>query len=561
VSYASEPPDESPATFFTHHVVVPAAVIAMVASFLFYLVDVRSAYLGGGQALKWIGFCFAVATVLIERYGRSSGDDAYLQGFYTWALAGATAFVMLVSPWETQRGNPWETLANLVIVAAVWHFATRVTRGLSPEAGSGLPKRRLFDRDLLSIEPWQNGDPRTTASRPSPPLKTPPAVPRNPAATVARLAAGALLAFAVGEPVLLAASPRIGERALAAVVIFLFSTGVVLAAGSALGALRRVEAAGGYVSPRLVPGRVALAALLLGMVLASALAMPGLRFQGTGELRPPITRGEGFEQDRGYQQTEDSGQPSPTMPGEIEGNEAPSKPGDLARDSSQTPSENSPSSGRPKGGGLLGLLAAAGKWLRIPLILALLGVGLWGLLRLWPLLKGWRGKASNRWRALLARLAALLSRLPRPRRQDGPPADPLTGLETLLNLPDREAVLAAYHRFLALLETLGHTRSEKSTPYEILYGLPPYLRLLEPPARDLTDLYVLAAYAAEPVEAGARERAVTALEEMRGVPNLTPTLSHRPPHRPGEGAPTPLALQSPSSPGGGEGDGRGGPGW
>jgi hypothetical protein len=91
------------------------------------------------------------------------------------------------------------------------------------------------------------------------------------------------------------------------------------------------------------------------------------------------------------------------------------------------------------------------------------------------------------------------------------------GLETLLDLPDREAVLAAYQRFLTLLETLGHTRSGKSAPYEILYGLPPYLRPLESPARDLTDLYVLAAYAAEPVEPGARERAVTALKEMGGL--------------------------------------------
>ena len=60
--------------FLTHHVVVPAAVIAMVASLLFYLVDVRSAFLGGGPQLKWIGFCFAAATVLIERYGHREGD-------------------------------------------------------------------------------------------------------------------------------------------------------------------------------------------------------------------------------------------------------------------------------------------------------------------------------------------------------------------------------------------------------------------------------------------------------------------------------------------------------
>jgi hypothetical protein len=510
VNLDGPPLDESPATFLTHHVVVPAAVIAMVASFLFYLVDVRSAYLGGGPSLKWIGFCFAVATVLIERYGRS-GEDAHLHGFYTWALAGATALVMLAAPWETQKRNPWETFANLVIVALVWRFATRVTRGLSPEAGQDVRGKGMFARDLLGMEPWhREGE---TASRPSPHPKAPPAVPRNSAATVARLAAVALLAFALGEPVLLAASPRIGEKALAAVVVFLFSTGVVLAAGSALSALRRVEAAGGYVSPRLVPGRVALAALLLGMVLASALAMPGLRFQGTGQLRPLTTHGEGAEKDRGYQETSNPDPSSSTIPEKVLGSEAPSGLGDQAGDSLRNPSQASRSPG-VRAGGLLGWLAVAGEWLRVPLILLLLSVGLWGLFRLWPLLKGWRSRASDRWRALLERLAGLL---PRPRHRDRPAADPLLGLEPLLHLPAREAVLAAYHRFLALLESLGHTRSGKATPYEILNGLPPYLRPLEASARSLTDLYVLAAYAAEPVEPGARERAITALQEIRGL--------------------------------------------
>lgn len=494
---AAEPLDESPATLLTLHAVVPAAIIAMVASFLFYLVDVRSAFLGGGPALKWIGFCFAVATVLIERYGRSSGDDAHLHGVYTVALAGATVLALAIAPWETQRRNPWEMVANLVIVAAVWHFATRVTRGLSPEVGRTGPKRVVIARGLLLIDPRQIGSSMET--------EAPPAVPRNPAATVARLAAVALLAFAVGEPVLLAASPAVGLRALAAVVIFLFSTGVVLAAGSGLDALRRVERAGGYVSPRLVPGRVALAALLLGMVLASALALPGLRFEGTGELRPPTARGDGAERDRGLQGTEDPGHTLDASPR-----------GDRLPQDSRGPVRDSTSSGG-LAGGLLQSLAAVGQWLRIPLILALLGVGLWGLLRLWPLLKGWRSSAADRWRALLDRLAGLLRRRPRLRRRDGPAVDPLAGLEALLELPAREAVLATYLRFLALLETLGHPRPEKATPYEILYGLPPHLLSLEGPARTLTDLYVLAAYAAEPVEAGARERAVAALKEMGGL--------------------------------------------
>ena len=79
---------------FTHHAVVPAAVIAMVASLLFYLVDVRSAFLGGGPSLKWIGFCFAVATVLIERFR--------YHGSY-----GATPTSRGATPWPSSAPPSW----------------------------------------------------------------------------------------------------------------------------------------------------------------------------------------------------------------------------------------------------------------------------------------------------------------------------------------------------------------------------------------------------------------------------------------------------------------------
>lgn len=499
MSYSGEPLDESPATFLTHHVVVPAAIIAMVASFLFYLVDVRSAFLGGGPALKWVGFCFVMATVLIERYGRSSGFNSSLQGTYTLALAGATAAVMLISPWAGHAAVPGERLANLAIVAVVWRFATRVTRGLSPEIG----RAPNLHRDLLSVAPevWLE----MAESRPAPP---PPATPRNPAATVARLAAFALLAFAVGEPVLLAAAPQTGIRALSAVVIFLFSTGVVLAAGSAMETLRRAEGPEGRVSPGLVPGRVALAALLMAVVLASALAVPGLDFQGTGRLRPPRAPGEGAERDRGYQEAEEGGRIS-TRPPEEDGGDPSKALGDSAP-------QNFTGLGGPAAG-MLSLLATAGKWLLIPLILALVAMGIWSLLRLWPLLKGWRSGAGDRWRSLLSRLAGLFRRFPLPSFGGGPGADPLKDLDDLVDLPTREAVLAAYQRFLALLESLGHARPKMATPYEVLNGLPSTLKYLEDPARTLTDLYVLAAYAAEPVEHGSRERVITVLKGMRGL--------------------------------------------
>jgi hypothetical protein len=500
--------DDTDLGFLTHHIVVPAAVIAMVASFLFYLVDVRSAYLGGGAALKWIGFCFVVATVLIERYHRVT-SDADLKGCYGGALAAATIVVMIAAPWDPESGKAGQVSANLLIIAAVWHFATRVTRELSPEIDRAPTRRtipQIFGGPSLPI-----------------PDKKPPAVVRNPTARVAQLAAAALLFFALTEPVLLAAVPQTGVKALAAVVVFLFSTGVVLAAGSALDTLRRAERAGAEVRPGLVPGRVAVAALLLASVLSAGLALPGLEYQGTGRLKPPPTHGKGVEENRGNQETLDNDVPSQEtpkgdlgidVPDQIDPAQPPAPGGSL--DETPPPprqrTESAPSLG--PAAGMLSLLARIGKLLLIPLILALAGAGLWGLIRLWPLLAGWRSKAAGRWRSLLDRLASLFTR---PRRASKTGSDPFQGLDALLGLPDREAILAAYQRFLLLLESLGHERPQKATPYEILAGLPLQMKPLETPARTLTDLYVLAAYSSDPVEPGAPDRSVAALKSMRDL--------------------------------------------
>lgn len=510
-------------THFTHHAVVPAAIIAMVASLLFYLVDVRSAFLGGGPSLKWIGFCFAVATVLIERYRYQGGmGDADLQGCYTVSLLGATVLVMLVAPWGDHSAPAGERLANLLIIAAVWRFATGVTRGLSPEADRpSRPGLRLYGLERLRVEASQRQREQETGQFGPFHLflgqEKPRSVPPNPSVAVARLAGLALLAFALGEPVLLNAAPQTGVRAQAAVVIFLFATGVVLAAGSALDTLRRAERAGAHVVAGVVPKRLALAGTLLMVVLIASLAMPGVHFQGTGRLRPPTAKGEGEEKDRGYQTSDKIEKLGQRPPQE-------SRSPDGGQGHRQNPRSEGRSSqaaavlGGPAGA-LLNLLGTLAKWLIVPFILVLILGGLWALLRLWPHLGGfggWWRRLTDRLRALLARLAGLFTRPPR-KVQEAAGPDPLADLEDLDALPPREAVLAAYQRFLALLNFLGHPRPERTTPYELLQVLPRHLRRLEDPARSLTDLYVQAAYAAEPVEHGAREQAILSLRGMKGL--------------------------------------------
>ena len=121
---------------------------------------------------------------------------------------------------------------------------------------------------------------------------------------------------------------------------------------------------------------------------------------------------------------------------------------------------------------------------------------------------------GERWRSLLDWLARLRNRFRRPVHVT---LDPFDNLEALDRLPSREAVLAAYQRFLALLDFRGYARPPRSTPYEVLNALPFELRKAEEPVRTLTELYVRAAYSDEPVEPGAGQTAIFCLKGMRGL--------------------------------------------
>lgn len=122
------------ALWATGSVVVPAAVIAMLASLLHYLLDLRAVWLGGGGGLKWIGTCFLAAVVLIVRFGRVYGQ-ADRQAGYIAALAGAM-FLGMSSLYKSGGVLPPALAAGLaaptlvLIVGLTWWLAASITREL-----------------------------------------------------------------------------------------------------------------------------------------------------------------------------------------------------------------------------------------------------------------------------------------------------------------------------------------------------------------------------------------------------------------------------------------------
>ncbi len=531
ISVTTEEPVErlshaGPAVFIINHAVIPAATIAMVAALLFFLLDVRSVFLTGTEALKWVGFCFVTATVLIARYGRASAN-AERQGCYTLALAGATVVAMTVSPWANPSGGYSGSVVNLLIILVVWRFATRLTHRLSFEgAHIKNPRPRLYGVERLRLEQWQNSNPETNPSdpgeAPKPGSKTRESGD-NPVIPVARLTAAGLLAFALGEPFLLAGPPATGERALGAMIAFLLASGVVLAAGSGLGTLRRVRALGGRASLTMLPGRVAAAGGVMVMLAALALTLPGIDVRGTGALRPasPGSGTEGGDSGQAEDEGGDSEQPQKTAESQGEASSNDRKPG------SETSAQQARGPSRAAAS-LVGQMAELGKWLRYVVIVLAALFALWGLWWFLNHLASAGGWLSRTMTSLLKRLrlslAGFLQQLNsglarlfrrRSRSRGAPQADPFADWEALRSLQPREGIVAAYSRLLAAFELLDHPRRERQTPYEFLASVPGRLTRLSDPARGLTEVYVKAAYSGTSVDEADRKRALDALEEIR----------------------------------------------
>ena len=483
----------------TNHVVVPGAIIAMVTALLFFLIDVRSVFLPLGLALKWLGFWFVFATVLIARYGKTSSHRER-QGCYTAALGAAMALVLVAQPWNTKgTDEPLGILVNGAIVAVVWRYATRLAASLSRE-GESLPAKEgleVYGVERLSLEAWEReqDDPRLrlklTKKRSEEKKEDEHG---NPSAAVARLVAAALVVFAAGEPLILAGEPEIGVNALAAMIVFLFASGLVLAAGSAVGTLRHARRREARVSEGLVPARVATAGFLMVALLTIALATPGVVYRGTGELRQRTGPATGESANSGDStQSEAQEAQGETRPAESEAQEGGGGPTLPPVDVSATLAPAAT---------MLDFLAVIGKFLVLPFVIAVVLGGFYVLSRLAPFLA--KMKLSG-WRGWLARLAAIFARRPKGEKRSTKKLSADLNLDGLQSLPPRESVVTGYTRLVGSLAALGYP-VERRTPYELFAALPAHLGRIRKPFDRLTSLYVGAAYgAAEPGDEDRRE--------------------------------------------------------
>ena len=183
-----------------NHIIIPVAVILMVGSFLFFLLDVRSVYFNESLAVRRVAFFFGAATVLIARYGRMYFARGR-QLLYTLLLAIATSLVML----QFSRGVP-DLIVNVLVLGSVWWMATQITDCLDMGEEAEEEKQHIYGVERLRREAVH----RELKLHPGRQLGSEAHAKEavDPSSAVARLAVIALLAFALGEPVILAGKPE-----------------------------------------------------------------------------------------------------------------------------------------------------------------------------------------------------------------------------------------------------------------------------------------------------------------------------------------------------------------
>lgn len=512
---------------FTNHIIVPIALVLMVSAFLFYLLDIRAVYWRGTATLKQIGFFFAMATVLIARYGRIY-ELRQRQAVYTGVMAVATLAAM-----AKNSDGPLGFLALVVIIFLVWRFATGVTNKLDlveEEYDPGEHKlygiERLHHQEIeeqFNVKPtilsWKERQERERKEKEEKRNKKKKKIKGiisgydahgNPAASVARLAVLAVFAFALGEPILLSGAPEIGQRALVTVIVFLLSTGIVLAAASAAGTYRHTVKSGGKPSLSMVPLKVILGILLLVAVLAVGAGMPGIRYHGSGEIKARSVQDKGEGKVKG----EDS-------QNEINEREELRKEVDVdQKQRKQSDGDRNKSSGAGKSPeqSIFGFFAGLGKLLLIPVIIFIIGFVIYALIKIWPLLKGMKFSMGDRFRKWLEKLWGLLKpRKSKTAEESESLPDPSKAMAKINTLQPKEAVISAYVCLLALLERAGYKRQARVTPYEYLTGFPTRFAPVFKSARFITDLYVHTVYgAAEPTANHSKE----AIEQLFRVQKI-----------------------------------------
>jgi len=512
--------------------ITPVCVFGMLASFTYFMSDLRAAILPEGVGfMQWTLFFFILAAVGLNRIRRRQEEHGCSWVILSLLLAVVTLMALTarsgsVGAFTGQRTSAsLALLINLGVVALIWFGADRITGDCSLDGWT----EESVAEGLLTAD---GGRRRKRVKRPG--------------LLIVILALPAAVFFGLARVVLPRAAAEVQSHAWAAAGAYLFFSLVLLALTSArLQRLyltaRKVNVTWKVMVTWIAAGMV-IAALSLG--LARALPKPNLAAMLVARatsattaagralpLPPGGTRGPRPGEGQDMAAEGDQGRlPGEEGEGRGTGGQPEEEPegqggaGAQARNA-QGRGEEGKGNGAEKGaaggparrsavrqlGSALGRAAEfAKKLLTILIILALVVAAMIfffpRLLRAWKKLGGWR----SWWQRFLERFRrkprdATIVRAP-PRRF----INPFRSARLLKRMSPRELARYTYEAFLAYAGQQGYPRSSEETPYEFAKRLSDSGAKMAPLAASAAEAYV-------PAEYGARELPDSALEQLRDI--------------------------------------------
>lgn len=299
----------------------PILIFTMVASVVFFLLDVRYVYTAVHNSnMRFVAFCFIMGVVALNRLIARDGSDESM--LYMFGLAGAIGMYTLATTSMFGVGsvsrnfmndNPWlATAFNMVIVVFIWWLVNRLTheccvdenrsagdigilRGTAkriqravqrdPDAGTSLARPRRWNADTATVEasrPFYGVgafDPLTDHV-PEKPKQAPVVAPtqrlarRHPGISIFYFSIPALFIFSVGLPVVRHGGDRWVLAGMFYMGIYCVSALMLLMLTS-LGGLRQYFRARNIKIPGGIgPFWIGLGAVMVAMVLLAAMQMP-----------------------------------------------------------------------------------------------------------------------------------------------------------------------------------------------------------------------------------------------------------------------------------------------
>jgi len=244
---------------------IPLCILGMVAAFTYFLIELRAAYLAGGnQLLKYVFAWFLVAVVCISRLRAKYGGEV-VAAPYAIALGMVMALFVVRFGALAGSGQASGALLMLSIVALAWWAIHRLTDECTVEE----ERADESEEGLLSSfrRRSANGERRR----------------RHPGRQVIVLGIAALCVFAFSQPAVEHSGPEVARRAFGYMVAYLLFTLLLLALTSLSGLKLYVRRRGATFDRGLSPAWLVASAAATAAILGLAALMPRVVDSG-GEL-------------------------------------------------------------------------------------------------------------------------------------------------------------------------------------------------------------------------------------------------------------------------------------